>query len=138
MLFAVKQEHNAKAQPIRYFFAMPRHFVKIVNRGTYTSPKKASDYVRRQLAEEFFVSLTGQVLEIRMLEAAELAILRSYIASAKANFDDGTPRRWATKLSGGIGVKQLLPIGEVGVGMRVTHRTDKLIRRTAGRSSRIA
>src|SRR5215471_3043312 len=114
---------------------MPRHIVKIVNRGTYTSPKKARTYLRRQVAEEFFVSLTGQVLEIRMLEAAELAILRSYMASAKLTVDDGTLRRWATKRCGGFDVKQLLPIGEVGTGMRVTHRTDRLMRRTGGRCS---
>jgi hypothetical protein len=110
---------------------MPRHFVKIVNRGTYTSPKKAGEYVRRKLAEEFFVGLSGHVLEIRMLESAELALYRSQIASTrqKAESDDGIPRRWVTTCSSETIVRQLLPISKVGTRKGVTRRIDNLLRR---------
>lgn len=50
-------------------------FVKIVNRGSYTSAKKAYGYCVRGLAAP--VAMDGIISEIRMLEAAELAMHRS-------------------------------------------------------------
>lgn len=45
-------------------------------------------------------------------------------------FDDGTARRWTTRESDGVGVKQLLPVSEAGSVKGTTKRPDKLQRRT--------
>lgn len=110
---------------------MPQQFVKIVNRGTYTNPAKAQHYVRRGLAIELLVHRrTRQPLEIVMLDDAALACLRSPASRAcrEANHDDGIPRRFVSRPSAGIPVKQLLPTAEVGTGARVTKRRDMLMR----------
>jgi hypothetical protein len=52
--------------------------VKIVNRDTYTSGKKAASYCGRRLAEPVDVNGTPSRSEIRMLEAAELAALKPH------------------------------------------------------------
>lgn len=117
-----------------------RHFVKIVNRGTYTNAKKAQAYVERELAVPIEHDERGRLLAIQMLEAAELAILRSLIVRENRveNHDDGIPRRWVNRESGlrngkRIPVLQLRPIREVGLGASVEHRADRLMRRQTRR-----
>lgn len=84
---------------------MPQHFVRIVNRGTYTNARKAFNYVERGIAEVFLVSLSRQILEIRMLESAELLMLRSEMSRSRRdeNVDDGIDRRWVSSPSGKSG-----------------------------------
>ena len=55
-----------------------QNFVTIVNRGTYTNQRKALKYIARGLASVVSCSDNGQITEIHMLEAAELAMSRSY------------------------------------------------------------
>lgn len=56
-------------------------FVKIVNRDSYTSAKKAFGYCERMLAAP--IQETGIITEIRMLETSELAMLRSHSRSER-------------------------------------------------------
>lgn len=70
--------------------------VKIINRGTYTSGKRAASYCGRLLAE--FVSAG----EIRMLEAAELALLKQQMKSSYREYDPVTGKfTWLVADSGG-------------------------------------
>ena len=109
-----------------------RHFVRIVNRGTYTNPTKAQMYVNRELAVAVAHDESGRIIAIQMLEAAELAVLRSLIVRENRveNHDDGVARRWVKRESGEkrIPVLQLRPVAEVGTGSGVEHRRDNLIR----------
>lgn len=79
-----------------------RHFVKIVNRGTYTNANKAQFYVERELAVPVEHDEHGRLTAIQMLEAAELALLRSLIKKENrvSNQDDGISRRWVNRESG--------------------------------------
>ena len=52
-------------------------YVRIVNRSTYTNPRKAMKYVSRGLASIVSATDDGHITEIRMLESAELALARS-------------------------------------------------------------
>lgn len=81
---------------------MPQHFVRIVNRGTYTNPRKAQKYVDRELAVPVEHDERGRIIAIQMLEAAELAVLRSLIVKENrvSNHDDGIQRRWTNCISG--------------------------------------
>lgn len=90
---------------------MPQHFVKIVNRGTYTNVRKAQRYVERGLAEVFVVGLNRLPIQIRMLEAAELVLLKSHIrrVNRDENIDDGIERRWVNKASGSAGPHRPAP-----------------------------
>jgi hypothetical protein len=67
---------------------MPQHFVKIINRNTYTNQYKAALYVGRGLAEVVTEGLDGAPTEIRMLEAAELSLLRTAIRLANEKILD--------------------------------------------------
>jgi hypothetical protein len=54
---------------------------------------------------------------------------RQAIESDPIGFDDGIARRWVTRKSGGIGVKQLVPVDEAGTDRHVTKNPDRLMRR---------
>lgn len=61
---------------------MARRFVRIANRGTpeapqYTSLKKAKQYIERRMAEAIQYGPDGEVVEMRMTAAAEVAMLQS-------------------------------------------------------------
>jgi hypothetical protein len=63
---------------------MPQHFVRIVNRpGKYTNMKRADYYVRRGLARVTYMSLSRRIIEIAMLDAAELAVVRSQLTQER-------------------------------------------------------
>jgi hypothetical protein len=79
-----------------------RHFVKISNRGTYTNAKKAQWYVDRELAMPSGYDERGRLIEIQMLDAAELAVIQSAMVREKRveNDDDGIERRYVSEASG--------------------------------------
>ena len=78
-----------------------KQFVTIVNRGSYTNPRKALKYVSRGLAAVVACTDNGQITQIRMLEAAELAMTRSILKQYKV-FDPVTGSfTWAVGDSGG-------------------------------------
>lgn len=82
---------------------MPQAFVKIVNRNNgYTNQRKAISYVQRRLAAVVASTDTGLILEIRMLETAELAVLRSSNKSRRRAIDQVTGKfEWFVGDSGG-------------------------------------
>jgi hypothetical protein len=59
-----------------------QQFVKIANRESYTSHKKAMTYVERGLAEVTSVTDNGRVTEIKMLDAAHIALSKTLNRSA--------------------------------------------------------
>lgn len=68
---------------------MPQYFVKIVNRdGKYTNERKAHLYVARGFAAIVKATESGRLLEIRMLEAAEIALVQSGLKSSRRAIDN--------------------------------------------------
>ena len=77
-----------------------QHFVRIINRGTYTKPRKALKYVSRGLAAVVDCTPAGIITEIRMLESAELSMARS-IAKRERITDPVTGKfEWSVRDSG--------------------------------------
>lgn len=75
-----------------------RQFVRIENRNSYTSVRKAADYIRRGLA----TTIDGDPLRINMLDAAALLTLRSAMRADKRDYDPVTGAfAWYVGDSGG-------------------------------------
>ena len=88
--------------------------IRIINRNTYTSVKKARDYCRRGLAEAVTAG------EIRMLEEAELSMMRSAERDVS-----GDRYSWYVGDSGGS--PMMKELHGVSVGIRM-HKADRLER----------
>lgn len=79
--------------------------VKIVNRGTYTSPKRAEGFVLRGFARIVALTDTGRITEIQMLEPAELESIRSRIVRERRDPVSGS-FEWHPRPSAGFMVLQ--------------------------------
>lgn len=81
---------------------MSKQFVKIANRSSYTNPERALHYVNRRLAVVSLIcQATNRILEIRMLEAAELAIERQRCRTAADDREVPGKFTWHVGDSGG-------------------------------------
>ena len=79
--------------------------VSIINRGTYTSGKKAASYCGRAIAEPVLVDGVPSRSQIRMLEKAELETLRP----TSRGYDPVSGRfEWVVADSGGSRLMQQL------------------------------
>lgn len=86
--------------------------------------------VRRWIKQGIVYEISGG--EFAFSEAFADAVRREITttrAAQDAGYDDGILRRWVTRVSGGIGVKQLLPVKYVGTANGTTRNPDRLTRR---------